>query len=110
LRGGLFEAFVISEIMKYKFNRGQEHNCYFWRDKTGNEIDCIIEKSDSLMKIEIKSGNTITESYFSGLEYWKKIARENDKNFYLIYNGENNQKRNIANIISWKEIISIFKQ
>jgi predicted AAA+ superfamily ATPase len=43
LRGSLFESMVISELSKYRFNRGRDPNCYYWRDKTGHEIDCILE-------------------------------------------------------------------
>ncbi len=43
LRGSLFESFVLSELIKERFNKGIEPNCYYWRDKTGNEIDCVIE-------------------------------------------------------------------
>ena len=30
-KGALFESFIICEIIKHKFNRGKENNCYFWR-------------------------------------------------------------------------------
>ncbi|MBW2654363.1 MAG: DUF4143 domain-containing protein [Deltaproteobacteria bacterium] len=29
-KGALFESFIICEIIKHKFNRGKENNCYFW--------------------------------------------------------------------------------
>ncbi|MCK5838673.1 MAG: ATP-binding protein, partial [Bacteroidales bacterium] len=49
LRGGLFENMVISEILKYYFNRGIEPPVYFWRDKHGHEIDCLIDMGDDLL-------------------------------------------------------------
>ena len=109
LKGGLFESFVLAEIMKEQFNRGEEPRLYYWRDKTGNEIDGVLELFQSLMRIEIKAGKTIGEEYFDGLNYWNKLTAAKDKNSFLVYNGEENQKRSVANVISWKNIDSILK-
>ena len=109
LRGGLFESFVMAEIIKRKFNKGQEHNCYYWRDKTGNEIDCIAEVSGRLLKIEIKSAKTIAEDFFTGFNYWNRVAGETGRDSYLIYNGNENQKRTLANVVSWKNSSSVIE-
>ena len=52
LRGGLFESMVLCNLMKQRFNAGKTSNLYFWRDKTGLEVDCLIEKADGLVPIE----------------------------------------------------------
>lgn len=109
LYGSLFETFVISEIIKYRFNRGMEHNCYYWRDKTGNEVDCIVDMPKSPLQVEIKVSKTIVEDFFNGVRYWNKIAGKIGKRAYLVYGGSENQKRTIADIVSWKNISSIFK-
>lgn len=108
LSGSLFESFVLSEIIKYRFNKGLEPNCYYWRDRTGHEIDCIIEIPGSLLQVEIKSSKTIADDFFNGLRYWNKVAGKASGVSYLIYNGEENQKRSLAEVISWKNITSIF--
>jgi predicted AAA+ superfamily ATPase len=109
MRGSLFESTLISELIKERYNIGREPNCYFWRDKSGNEIDCLIETADTLIPIEIKSGKTIASDFFDGLKYWKKIAGKNSKNFYLVYGGMDNQKRDIADVVSWRNISSIWR-
>ncbi|OGL44996.1 MAG: AAA family ATPase [Candidatus Schekmanbacteria bacterium RBG_16_38_10] len=108
LKGNLFESFVMSEITKERFNKGLEPNCYYWRDKTGNEIDCIIEIADKLLQVEIKSGKTVTSDFFDGLKYWEKVAGKKYSNPYLIYGGNEFQKRTQVDIISWKNIPFIF--
>jgi len=108
IKGGLFESFVISEIFKKSFNFGAEPNCYYWRDKSGNEIDCLIDEGGKLSQIEIKAGKTISSDFFVGLQYWKKIAGENRTNFYIIYGGNKDQKRTDAKIINWKNILVMF--
>jgi predicted AAA+ superfamily ATPase len=109
LKGSLFESFVISEIVKHRFNRGMEHNCFYWRDKKGNEIDCIIETVDSVLRLEIKAGKTIAEDFFVGLRYWDKLAGKAGGNAYVVYGGDENQKRTSASVVSWKNITSIFR-
>lgn len=108
LKGSLFESFVLSEIIKDRFNRGFEPNCFYWRDKTGNEIDCIIEIGNSVLSVEIKAGKTISEDFFAGLIYWSKLTGQEGKNAYLIYGGNDDQKRKHATVLSWMNIASIF--
>ena len=83
-------------------NRGLRENLYFWRDSSGHEIDCIIEKGDLLLPLEIKSGKTISRDFFKGLKYWSKISKTAGKNAYLVYGGSMDQKRNNGNVLGWK--------
>lgn len=66
-RGALFETWVISELLKGRMNRGLKENFYYWRDNVGHEIDCIAEKGDRLLPIEIKAGKTVSTDFFKGL-------------------------------------------
>ena len=87
LRGGLFESYVISELLKHRFNQGKESNCSFWRDNQGHEIDCILEQGGKVLPIEIKSGETIDRKFFKSLAYWKELSGLQDE-AYLIFGGE----------------------
>jgi predicted AAA+ superfamily ATPase len=107
LKGEIFESFILSEILKNRFNKGLSSNIYFWRDKTGREIDCIIEKSDRLVPLEIKSGRTMTQDQFKNLIYWNGLSKTSAKNSYIIYGGDLNQKRSSGNLISWRNIKAI---
>ncbi len=103
LRGALFECFIVSEIIKQRSNRGISESLYFWRDKTGREIDLIIDKTSSYIPVEIKSGKTIHNEFFKGLRYWLKLTGE--KNGKVIYAGDANQIRSEGiDIISWKSM------
>lgn len=107
MKGNLFETMMLSELMKYKCNRGLEPSCYFWRDKTGHEIDCIMEKRSKLIPIEIKSGKTASREYFKGLNYWNKLSGSKPANSYVIYGGQNSQKRSAGFLLSWKDVNKI---
>lgn len=107
LKGALFESFIMSELLKYQYNRGRDNNLYFWRDKTGHEIDCILEDPAGIMPIEVKSGHTITADYFKNIKYWCHLAGIDIKESYVIYGGHENQNRADGHVIGFRDYIKI---
>lgn len=108
LKGGIFESFVISELIKARYNQGKIPNLYFWRDKTGHEIDCIIEEAQQVIPIEIKAAKTIVNDFFSGIEYWKQFTPYKSSKSYIIYGGDQNQThRKQATVLSWMNVDNI---
>jgi predicted AAA+ superfamily ATPase len=85
-RGPLFENLIVTELLKFRFNQGQQPNLYFWRDKTGHEIDCIYEHSDTLVPIEIKSSKSLSSDHFKNLIYFQRLS--NQQQGILCYGGE----------------------
>ena len=87
------------------------HHLYFWRDQTGNEIDCVIQKNNKLIPIEIKAGKTIVGDFFKVLEYWSDLTKNSKKTApgYVIYGGAKEQKREIATVVGWQDIEKIFE-
>ncbi len=110
LRGPLFESFVIAELVKERFNRGEKLNVYFWRDKNGHEIDCLVERPDGLMMIEIKSGKTVSEDFCHNLRYYEKIAGIDSANSYIIYGGDQKQPKFSGKFIPWSNLSSLIEQ
>lgn len=106
LKGALFENMIIAELMKERLNQGAIPNLYFWRDKTGHEIDCI-EQNNEIIPIEIKSGRTVNKDYFSNLKYWQKLAPENSKKSYVIYGGREKQMRENIQLLGWEHMQEI---
>lgn len=102
LRGALFENLIILELLKARFNNGQRSNLFYWRDRTGNEIDVLIDQSSQVIPIEIKTAATFSTDYLKGINYWKKINNAT-KNAYVIYTGKSSAI-NDTNILNWKEI------
>jgi uncharacterized protein len=90
-KGNIFENLVISEINKNVINESTGSKSYFWRDVSQNEVDLIIESGLNLNAIEIKSGKTINQSYFKGLDYFKSL--NSNASLQLIYGGAENQAR-----------------
>ena len=104
LKGEIFETFIISEIIKQRYNNAQKENVYFWRDKTGHEIDLLVDHKDKVLSIEIKSAQTIKDVFLKNLDYYNKISGNNPKNSYVIYGGNQKQIRQSGQIISWRDI------
>ncbi len=104
MRGNLFETLVISELMKRRFNRGLPSNLYFWRDKTGHEIDCLVQHGADIVPVEIQSGKTVTQDSFRNLRFWTQLAGRNDKPSFLIYGGEQGQTRGSISVLGWKTL------
>jgi predicted AAA+ superfamily ATPase len=106
-RGSLFENFIITEFLKENFNQGLYNQFYFWRDKTGNEIDLIIEKGVQKTLIEIKASQTYNASMLKAVEYYKNNVAEKNK-AVLIYTGDMNYTlKNNTSIRNWKYIKEI---
>ncbi len=103
-RGALFETWVISELLKARFNAGETSNLYFWRDRSGHEVDLLIDYGTHLSPLEIKSGQTINQDYFKGLAFWQKLAGESAGKAWLIYGGNSVQTRSDVAVLPWHEI------
>jgi predicted AAA+ superfamily ATPase len=110
LRGAVFENWVVTELMKGRFNRLQKSNLYFWRNNTGMEVDVLAEQSGKLMPIEIKSGATIGKDWATGLQGWLELAGDEAMDPTLIYGGEVVWQKQEVNIIPWKAIDSLAKR
>jgi predicted AAA+ superfamily ATPase len=78
------------------------HRAYYWRDKSGHEVDLIIDNVTHLKPVEIKSSSTINSSYFENLDYWMALSGT-DKG-YLIYTGLENQSRTKYEVLSWNSL------
>ena len=106
-KGNLFENFILTELLKKRFNNAKTSNLYFWRDHHGKEIDCIIEKANSLIPIEIKSSKTYQKEHFKNMNYWNKLSDNSKENSYLVYAGNESDHLAYGNLMSWKHLNKI---
>jgi len=105
LRGALFESWVVAELLKERFNRGLGSNLYFWRDRSGHEVDVLVERGDALVPIEVKSGRTVTPDAFAGLDEWRRTAGDDaGKEAWLVYGGDREQERQGTRVVPWRRI------
>lgn len=100
LRGPLFENLVVSEVLKWRLNRRQNKDIYFWRDSNGQEIDLLIEENGSLLPVECKAGQTIAADWFGGIEKFLDVTGSNRA--WLIYGGDQTQQRKRVSVLGWQ--------
>ncbi|MFV2074214.1 MAG: ATP-binding protein [Thermoanaerobaculales bacterium] len=69
--GGLFlESFVVTELMKQAAMIDQPLALSHFRDRTGAEVDLVVERSDgSVIAVEVKSAATVNRSDGKGLRF-----------------------------------------
>ena len=54
INGAILENYVVTEIMKSYHNDAKECLLWYYRDKSSNEIDMVIESDGFLHPLEIK--------------------------------------------------------
>ena len=106
-KGALFQNMIIADIMKNYLNRAQIPSMFFWRDSTGNELDCLIEESLRVKCLEIKTSTTLHPDFFKGLNFYKNLSNSDEENLYLIYGGAKNVSRKEATVLSWKNTVDL---
>lgn len=101
MKGAIFENFVVSEVYKAFSHVGEEPPLYFWRDRTGHEVDMIIDTGKGLIPVEIKSGETLVDDYFRGLRYFTSLKGNPVKSGILVYGGDKSYSRGEFTVRPW---------
>ncbi|RLB97995.1 MAG: AAA family ATPase [Deltaproteobacteria bacterium] len=107
LRGNLFENMVVAEVLKQYYHRGIRPRLSFYRDRSGNEVDLVIEHGHDLALLEIKSGETINRHFFQGMERFSKVAGERIRGGILVYGGTKAQSRSDWEVLPVKDLWKI---
>lgn len=108
--GALFETFVVGEILKAHAHRGLEPGLFFWQDRTGHEVDLLIERKGRVTPVEIKAGRTVVPDFFKGLEFWKKMTGAPSGDGFVVYGGDSPQDRANGRVLPWRGLSSITDQ
>ncbi|MHB8112397.1 MAG: ATP-binding protein [Bellilinea sp.] len=104
MKGSLFENLILNEFIKRNFNRGENRQPYFWQDNHGKEIDCLLVNGDRVTPVEVKSGKTMSTSYFDNLKYWRSLADLPDDRGYVVYGGDQSMQTSSGTLISWRNL------
>lgn len=88
LRGGLFENLVLNNLVKWGNNKGLQEQIFYFRDKTGREVDIIRETAAGLSAYEVKAGMTYNADFKKNIDYLKKLLGDKIIGSGVIYNGD----------------------
>jgi predicted AAA+ superfamily ATPase len=101
LRGALFENLIVSETAKAYLHHRRTPPLFFWRDRTGHEIDLLAEEAGALYPVEIKSSQTVSSAMLDSLRWWTALAGQPTQNATLIYAGNDAFTRNGVAVRPW---------
>lgn len=105
LRGALFENLMVVELLKGRLNRGLRSNLFYWKDRTGNEIDVLLDQSAGTVPVEIKLSATFHPDFLKGIRYWQKLNPKVKSN-YLIFTGQDAALEK-TKILNWRSLDEI---
>jgi uncharacterized protein len=104
LRGALFETWVVSEVLKARYNAGLRSNLYFWRDSAGHEVDLLIDRGADVVPVEVKAGETVHRHLFDSVDRWRALAGEAAGSGWVVYGGDRRQQRRENTALPWFEL------
>ncbi len=102
-RGALFETWVVSELVKWRFNAGLGADLFFWRDNVGQEVDVVLETAQGLQAIEIKSGATFASDWPQAARKWASLADTPTLPPLIVYGGTGRYARQECEVSGWRE-------
>ena len=100
LRGPIFENMIVNNFLKSAYNKGKKPRLSFYRDKTGREIDLILESAEGLRLYEIKASTGFNPDYFKHIRYFEKTFPDKVFSASVIYDGQTTET---ANVYSFRE-------
>ena len=107
LRGSVFEAWVISEVVKAHAHRGKRLRMSFYRDQR-TEVDLILEREDRMVAVEIKSGMTVVDDFFRGLAQFERALADDPHppklSKVIVYGGDGSHRRSGVHLVSWRDV------
>jgi predicted AAA+ superfamily ATPase len=106
LRGAIFECWVVSEIIKQRFNRGEANGVYFFRCKAGLESDALVQGRKSLKIVEVKAGQTIASDWAASSQKITELFSKTKQavSAVVVYGGTEKQERNGVTYLPWHAI------
>ena len=104
LRGPLFETWVVGEFLKRRWNAGRPSNLFFWRDRSGHEVDLLVESAQGIQAVEVKATATPTADALRGLDHWRTLTGGSEPRPCLVYGGDLRQRRSDCDILPWRTL------
>lgn len=87
LSGQLYETMVVAEIVKWLRSWDHEGNIFFYRTRSGMEVDLLLETQDGILAMEIKSRETVTGKDIRALQAIAQSAPEHWRGGMVVYTG-----------------------
>ena len=110
MRGSLFENFIISEALKYRYNTGKSNNLYFFRDSHQNEVDLLLKYGNTFDAVEIKSSQTFHVDFEKGLKSAENTFGKRIVSKTIIYAGDYENTAGEINLLNYRNMANIWNK
>ncbi|HPN30763.1 MAG TPA: ATP-binding protein [bacterium] len=91
--GDIYETMVVSELYKYIKTMQLNNELYFYRTRSGLEIDAIAESENGIIGFEVKSRDTTNKSDATKLiEFAQALKQKKWRGGIIVYSGNRIEK------------------
>lgn len=104
LRGEIFKNMVVGDMIKNIYNKGDDNNLFFYRDKSQHEVDVVQDDGLQLKAYEIKSAQIINTDFYKNLDYFRKLIGKDLISSQIIYTGDQELMSNENGYINYLNI------
>lgn len=104
LRGAIFENMVVVDMLKRRFNEGLRNNLFFYRDKSGKEVDVLQEEGAGVHAYEIKSAEHFHPDFTKGLTYLRSLLGDDLLSSRVIYAGSEQLPAQFGGLVSYRSM------
>jgi len=108
LRGVVFESWVASEIYKSRHHRALPPALHHYRETRGAEVDLVLDAPGRLVLTEVKSGATVSSSWFGLLlRFRDRLVSDGEHRpieLRLVHGGDLAAERQGVQLVPWWDI------
>lgn len=90
--GEIYETHVLGELMKWKQTLGRDGELYFYRTRSGLEVDLLLETAAGVVGMEIKSRRVLASRDMTGLKAIAAAVGNRWRGGLVIYPGNELKK------------------
>jgi predicted AAA+ superfamily ATPase len=98
ITGNIYETMVVAELIKWIKTAQRDADVYFYRTRSGLELDILLGTQSGIVGIEIKSRETIVSSDCSALKEVAKGLEQEWRGGLIVYRGNEIKKVSEPNI------------
>jgi predicted AAA+ superfamily ATPase len=84
--GAAFEGLILQHLRAWNAYRGETCQLFFWRTKSGTEVDFVVYGPDTFCAIEVKNTARIDSRSLNGLKAFKADYPQTD--LFMVYRGK----------------------
>ncbi len=85
--GEIYESMVVAELVKWMKTMGRDGDLYFYRTRSGLEVDILLESPEGIIGMEIKSRRVLANKDTTGLKEIASALGKRWRGGIIIYSG-----------------------